>query len=157
MLWTAIHLYPSVASFAFNCYRHWSSLFLRNGNGTASFLHSKEGVTQGGPLAMITYRIGILPLIKNLKQEIPAITHPWHADNAVALGTLSRLGTYFDLVTHQGPGHGYYPRPSKSVLVLRPENIEAEKEFGARHGFKVCTVARYLGGYIGDNKPKNIG
>ena len=34
------------------------------------------------------------------------------------------------------------------------ENIKAGKEFGACHGFKVCTGARYLGGYIWDNKSK---
>ena len=26
--------------------------------------------------------------------------------------------------------------------------------FGARHGFRVCTGARYLGGYIGDDESK---
>ena len=26
--------------------------------------------------------------------------------------------------------------------------------FGSRHGFKVCTGARYLGGYIRDDKSK---
>ena len=26
--------------------------------------------------------------------------------------------------------------------------------FGARHGFRVCTGAYYLGGYIDDNEPK---
>ena len=77
MLWKVRHLWPSGARFFFNCYRHWSSLVLRNRNGTASFLHSKEGVTQGDPLAMIAYRIGILPLIKNLKREIPDVTQPW--------------------------------------------------------------------------------
>ena len=73
----------------------------------ASILHSREGVTQGGPLAMITYRIRILPLIKNLKQAIPDVTQPWYADNAGALGTFTRLENYFDSLTHQGPGQGY--------------------------------------------------
>ena len=45
MLWTVRHIWPSVAPFAFNCYRHWSSLVLKNSNGTASILHSREGVT----------------------------------------------------------------------------------------------------------------
>ena len=53
----------------------------------ASILHSREGVTQRGPPAMIAYRIGILPLIKNLKQEIHDVTHPWYSDNAGYLGT----------------------------------------------------------------------
>ena len=73
---------------------------------------------------MIEYRIGILPLIKNLKQEIPGVTQPWYADDVRDLGTFVRLETYFDLITRQGPGRGYHPDPTKSVLILRPENIE---------------------------------
>ena len=76
MLWTVRHLWMYGARFVFNCYRHWSSLVLQNKNGTASFLHSKEGVTQGDPLAMIAYMIGILPLINNLKREIPDVNQP---------------------------------------------------------------------------------
>ena len=103
---------------------------------------------------MIAYGIGILPLIKNIKRVIPDVTQPCYADDAGVLGTLARLETYFDSLTHQDPRRGYYPEPSKSVLIVRPENIEDRKVFGARHGFKVCTSTRYLGGYIGDNKSK---
>ena len=60
MLWTVRHLWPSGARFVFNCYRHWSLLVLREGNGMAIFLHSNESVTQGGPLAITVYGIGIL-------------------------------------------------------------------------------------------------
>ena len=48
MLWKVRHLWTSGACFVFNCYRHWSLLVLQKGNGTEHFLHSKEGVTQGG-------------------------------------------------------------------------------------------------------------
>ena len=48
---------------------------------------------QGDPLAMITYGIGILSLIKNLKWEIPDVTKPWYADDTGALGTFERLET----------------------------------------------------------------
>ena len=94
MLWTVRHLCPSGARFIFNCYHHWSSIVLRNGNGTASFLHSKEGVTQRDSLGMIAYGIGILPLIKNTKLDIPDVTKPWYSDNARALGTLARIETH---------------------------------------------------------------
>ena len=77
MLWTVRLLWPSGAFFVFNFYRHWSLIVLRNGNGVASFLYSKEGVTQGGPIAMITYGISIVSLIKNLKREIPDVKQPW--------------------------------------------------------------------------------
>ena len=53
-------------------------------------------MTQGVTLAMITYGIGILPLIKNLKRDIPDVTQPWYADNARALGPFARIETYFD-------------------------------------------------------------
>ena len=145
MLWSVRHLWTSGACFVCNCYCHWSSLVLRNGNGTASFLHSNENVTQRDPLAMIAYSIRILPLIKNLKREIPDITQPWFADNSRDLGTFTRIDTYLNSQTNQGSGRGCYPKPSKFVLIMNIENPEAGKEFGARNEFKVCTCARYLG------------
>ena len=48
MIWIVQHLWPSGASFVFNCYRHWSSIVLRNGNGMASIIHIREGLMQGG-------------------------------------------------------------------------------------------------------------
>ena len=104
---------------------------------------------------MIAYGIGILPLIKNLKREISGVTRPWYADDTRVLGTFSRIETYFNLLTFQGLVHGYYPKPSKSVLIVHPENIKAEKYFSARHGFKVCTGARYLGKCIRDDESKS--
>ena len=118
----------------------------------ASILHRREGVTQGDPLAMIAYGIGILPLTKNLKRAIPDITQPWYADDAGDLGTFARLETYFDSLKLQGPGRGYHPDPTKSVLIVHLENLESVKEFGARHRFKLCTGSLYFVGCIGYNE-----
>ena len=104
---------------------------------------------------MIAYGIGILPLINNLKQEIPDVPQPWYADDAGALGTFTITDTYFDLLAHQGPGRGYYPKPTKIILIIHPDNLESGRDFRARHGFKVCTGTRYLGGYIGDDESKS--
>ena len=111
-----------------------------------SIMHCRDGVIQGYHLTMIAYGIGILPLINNLKRTIPDVKQPWYDDNSGALGMLARLETYFDLLTLQGSGQGYHTNPTKSVLIVRPENIEAGKVFGRFHGFRVCTVAHYLGG-----------
>ena len=111
-------------------------------------------MTQVGHLAMIAYGIRIFPLTKNLKQGIPDVTHPWYADDAGALGVFAILETYFDFLKRQGPGQGYHHKPTKSVLIVRPENIEAVKLFGAQHRLRVCTGACYLGGYIGDDGSK---
>ena len=155
MLWTVRHLWPSRARFVFKCYRHLSSIVLCNVNETAIFLHSRKGVVQGDPLEMIAYGISILPLINNIKQEIPDVTQPWYSDDAGDLGTFTIIETYFNSLTRQGPGRGYYPKMSKSILIVHPENLKAGKEFGARHGFKVCTGTHYLRGYIKDNDYKS--
>ena len=67
---------------------------MRNGNGTDSFLNSREGVTQGYTVHMVAYGIDILPLIKNLKSEFPDVTHPWYADDVSALGTFTIAKRY---------------------------------------------------------------
>ena len=76
---------------------------------------------------MIAYSIGILPLINNLTQEITDITQSWYADDTEALGRFAIIETYFDSLIRQVPGRRYYPEPSKSVLIIHPENIEARK------------------------------
>ena len=63
----------SGARFTYNCYLHWATLVVRNiEDGSGHFLHSKEGVTQGDPLATIAYGIGVLPLIRVLRLD-----HGW--------------------------------------------------------------------------------
>ena len=90
MLWTVRNLWPSGARFFFNCYCHWSLIILWNGNGTTSFMHIMEGLTTAYPTVLIKSRIGTLPLIKNLKQDIPDVIQPWYADDTGALGTFRK-------------------------------------------------------------------
>jgi hypothetical protein len=79
MLWTIRHEWPSGARFSFNCYQHWVTLVIQDKGGAAVFLHSREGVTQGDPLAMVGYGVGVLPLIRKLKGEFPQVSQPWYA------------------------------------------------------------------------------
>ena len=72
---------------------------------------------------MIAYIVGILPLIKNLKREMNYVTQTWNSDDVRALGTFPIIETYFNLLTRQDPGHGYHPKPCKSVLIVHPENL----------------------------------
>ena len=71
MMWTVRFEWPSGAQFTFTCYYHVATLVVRDVDGYSHFLHSKEGVTQGYPLAIIAHGIGILPLINEL-----CATHP---------------------------------------------------------------------------------
>ena len=71
-----------------------------------------------------------------------------------ALGKYKIIELYFNFQKQIGPVHWYYPKPSKDVLTVHPDNRKARKLFGLRHGFKVFTGARYLGGFIGDDESK---
>ena len=80
MLWDDWHEFPIGAQFTFNCYRHWDTLVVCDTeDGSYHFLYRKEGVNQGDPLAMITYGIGVLPLIRELQDAQPRITQTWYA------------------------------------------------------------------------------
>ena len=59
------------------------------------------------------------------------------------------------MLTSQGLERGYYPEPSKSVLIVHPENLESGKEFSTRRIFKVCAGSLYLGGYIRDDNSRS--
>ena len=84
MLWVIRHEWPQGARFVFNCYQHWATLLVRgNKQGSGFLVHSKEGVTQGDPLAMVSYGVGILPLIRHLKAKAPTLHQSWYADDAL--------------------------------------------------------------------------
>ena len=155
ILWTVCHLWPPLACLVLNCYRHWSSLVLRNGNGMFSFLHIREGVTQGDPLDMAADVIGVIPLIKWLKEAYPDVNQPWYVDDDGEIGMFNKIGLYFNLLKQFGLGRGYYPKPPKRIPIVHPDNIAVRKEFGLRHRFKVCTGTRYLGYFIGDDEFKH--
>jgi hypothetical protein len=151
MFWTLRHEWPSGARFAFNCYRHWAILVVRGENGYALFIHSKEGVTQGDPLAMAAYGILLLPLIRQLKREIPEVSQPWYADDAGAGGNFGDLRRYFERLQELGPSRGYHPEPSKSILVVLEHNREKAESSFTDLEFQVTNGSRYLGGFIGDS------
>ena len=87
MLWVVQHKWPSGVRFEFNCYHHWATLVIRECNGTGHFLHIKDRVTQGDTLAMITYVLGILPVIRDLRMSQPGVSQKWFADESGAGGT----------------------------------------------------------------------
>ena len=93
------------------------------GYGSGHFLRSKEGVTQGYPLAMIAYGIGVLPLIQELREAHPCVTQPWYADDAGAGGTFIDVQVHFQDLQARGPARGYYPEATKSILVVAPGNV----------------------------------
>jgi hypothetical protein len=152
MLWVIQHEWPSCARFTFNCYRHFSVLVIWSQDGrSTAFIFSQEGVTQGDALAMAAYGMGLLPLIRRLKEEFPTVRQPWYADDAGAGGKFRDLRRFFRRLQEIGPAYGYHPEPTKSILVVQWHNYEAANYDFATLNFKVTPGARYLGGFIGDD------
>ena len=113
---------------------------------------SKEGQIQGDPLSMFLYGMGILPLIRKLKQLHVDCIQPWFADDAAALGEWYRLVLLYEDLLLYGKGYGYFPNPVKCKVVVHPGHEALAHEFFNVHrrlGFEICTGTRYLGGWIG--------
>ena len=106
---------------------------------------------QGEPLYIVACGIGVLTLIKRLKLVYPDVTQPWYTNNPGTLGTFDNVESYFNSLKLNGLVGGYYPYPTKRIMIMNPNNIEAGGLFGQCSGFKVCMGAHYLGGYIRDH------
>ena len=52
----------------------------------------------------------------------------------------------------KGPARGYFPEPTKSILVVSEQNVPRSKEYFRRMGVQVVTGSRYLGGYVGERE-----
>ena len=111
-------------------------------------------MTQGDSLDMFAYGIGVTLLIKRLEAEFTDIAQPRYADDTGAIDMFKNIGFYFNLLKRFGLCCEYCPKPPKIVLIVQPNNLESRKRYVLIHGFKVCTGARYLGGYIGDDESK---
>ena len=100
------------------------------GDTSGHFLHSKEGVTQGGPLAMIAYGNRVLPLLRELRGAHPQGTQPWYADSTGVGGKVQNILEHFRDLQARGLAQGYYPERTKRILVVTPGNVaRAEEHF----------------------------
>ena len=86
-------------------------------------------MTQGEPLSMITYGIGVLPLIQELRDAHPHVTQPWYADDAGAGGNFGKILAHFRYLQARGPTRVYLPVPTNIFLVVSPRNVARAEEF----------------------------
>jgi hypothetical protein len=152
MLYVARYEWPQAALFAFNCYKHHSSLVIRSSNGSKTTLLSKTGVTQGCPMAMPLYGMGLLPMIGQLKLDFPNLHHIWYADDGNGAGKLRDLLLLFLAIQRIGPSFGYYLNPAKCVIITNQGNRYQADRLFTKYGFdagNITTGHRFLGGFIG--------
>ena len=151
MLWTVRHKWPAGSRFALNCYRHYPTLIVRRpGRRECLTILSRDGVTQGDPLAMHLYGLMLTPLSEQLRDEFPDALQPWYADDFAAVGPPGVTGPLMLRLKELGPARGYHLSLDKSVYVRNPKTSEEEarrRTIGL--GLKHSQGERYLGGFIG--------
>ena len=67
-LWTVCFLWPRVARFVFNLYRHQSLCIVRSSSKELIIIKSREGVSQGCPMSMDMYGVALVPLGKMVRE-----------------------------------------------------------------------------------------
>jgi hypothetical protein len=100
---------------------------------------------------MVAFGLELMPLIRRLKEELPTVHQLWYADDAAAGSSFSKIREFMNFLQKHGPSYGYFLEPSKSILIVTPENKAAAESTFADKGFTIVTGHRYLGGFIGDN------
>ena len=124
VLWNCRIFWPRCSVFLFNFY-HGSPAILFRGHtsGKMQVLYSTEGTTQGCPLSMLAYAVGILPLIKRLK-NLGSQTQVWFADDSSSGGSLVNIHRWFQKLLSFGPAYGYFVEPSKSLVVTKQHCLD---------------------------------
>ena len=75
---------------------------MRGEDGDIIMLHSREGVTQCDPLAMVVYGVGILPLTHLLQRQSDELMQLWYADDAGSGGKFDKILCHFNTLTREG-------------------------------------------------------
>ena len=110
---------PIIATYIINCYATPSRLFMVSGGE----ILSSEGTTQSDPTDMGAHALSILPLIKFLLEfinfnEMNAKEVVFADDFSVA-GSLNSITHYWGKLTAIGSKYGYFPKPTKSYLIVK--------------------------------------
>ena len=152
MLWTVRHHWPVEAIFAFNCYRHWAQLILRQTGEPPVTILSREGFTHGDPLSMVLYGITLAPLDNKPRAADSGLLSSFYADDVVFDGLAQKIAHLLKLLMGRGADQGYLPDQDKYLFISETPGQEevAKREFEAE-GLKLNFVSgsRYLGAYLG--------
>jgi hypothetical protein len=145
VLWN-VFLCPPLKYVLINTYRHPGRIFVCDNSKCVEFA-SREGTTQGCPLAMAMYAIALIPLVKELK---PLAKQVWYADDATGADTITNLKIWFDKLLERGPLYGYFPQPKKCVLIVKAEKESLARETFQDTGVEITTIGkRHLGAALG--------
>ncbi len=158
---------PEFSTYIINTYRKPASLFIANSDEE---ILSEEGTTQGDTGAMGMYACSLMPLVEYMKyshttpneedpqssevrqpsdvKQLSGVKQVYYADDGAGAGKLKSIKQWWETIKTQAPLYGYYPKPSKSWLIVKPEFIDEANTLFTDVNITE-TGHRYLGSYIG--------
>ena len=141
-----------LAQYLKNTYSSPAKLVLSDGR----HILSQEGTTQGDNLASAFYGLSSKPVIDELK-KVPNTAQAWWADDAAAGGKIIHIKKWWDKLCEIGPLYGYYPKPSKTMIIVkRAEDLEEVKKVFSSAGIKISLNGeRHLGAVLGSETFKH--
>jgi hypothetical protein len=145
-------LCPPLYIFLQNQYQVPSKLIINDGE-KQDHIYSEEGCTQGDVASMALYALGVKPLVEKLAKSTDKhkAIQSWYADDSSATGKLEEIKRWWDMLCIEGPKYGYYPKASKTVLILKDISLipKAKQLFGETEIEFTCDGKRHLGAAIG--------
>ena len=142
---------PSLAQYLENTYSEPVNLHVvTNTNRQEDTIKSREGTTQGDPVAMAMYALGLSALQSEIRFEITDIKQVAYADDLTGAGKIEKLKEWWDKIVALGPQVGYHPNARKSFLIVKPEHYEhAVQTFNGTDVIVTKEGQRHLGAVIG--------
>lgn len=102
------HLCPAIATILINTYRSPTDLLV-----DGDILLSREGTTQGDPLAMPMNGLATISKLDGICKQV------WYTDDSAAIGTVEQLHGWWTKLVEVGPAFSYHPNPAKTWLVTK--------------------------------------
>ena len=95
---------------------------------------------------MMMYAVSLRPLICSLDSH--RWIQNWYADDSSCIGELFFVRRWFDQLLSEGPAYGYFPEPSKTVVVVQASILQKARDLFHDLGVKVVTGSRFLRGLL---------
>ena len=105
-------LCPEIATYVNNCYKTPARLFVTGGKE----LSSEEGTTQGDPIAMGMYALGLMTLLTSLYDPSSHLIQIAFADDLTGVGKLNDLYQWWNKVIELGPYLGYHVKEFENFI-----------------------------------------
>ena len=147
-------LCPEFATYVYNCYQIPVRLLISG----EKELQPTEGTTQGDPIIMGMYAIGVFYLL-HLNETSNQINQRTRrlafADDFTGSGKLQELRSWWDSILSHGLNIGYYPKASKSWLTIKEQYFDDAIKIFESTGVKIIMRGRgYLDAIVGSKEYK---